>query len=299
MTSDLEGVLVVSIEQAVAAPYLPARLAEAGARVIKIEREEGDFARRYDQAVLGQSAHFVWLNRGKESVCLDLRAPGDRAVLEAMLARADVFIQNLAPGPIERLGFAQGQLRATYPRPITAWISGYGDEGPYRDLEAYDLLVQAEVGLSAITGNAAGPARVGVSVADIACSMTVYQAVSRALIGRQATGRGRHVAVSLFHALADWMNVPYLQHVYGGVTRAPCRPQPSHHRALWRVSVRGWRLGPAVDPERARMAPVLRRNPGSRRSGRRRALRCSPSLARRKPEFPGSDHDDGLVTPSG
>mgnify|MGYP000179605782 CR=1 FL=1 len=218
MAGDLAGLLVISIEQAVAAPYLSARLAEAGARVIKIEREEGDFARRYDQTVHGQSAYFVWLNRGKESVCLDLRAPEDRALLEAMLARADIFIQNLAPGAIDRLGFAQARLRAAYPGLITAWISGYGDEGPYRELKAYDLLVQAEVGLSAITGNAAGPARVGVSVADIACGMTAHQAVLQALIGRQATGRGRHVAVSLFHALADWMNVPYLQHVYGGVT---------------------------------------------------------------------------------
>ncbi|WP_158971445.1 CaiB/BaiF CoA transferase family protein [Chachezhania sediminis] len=224
--SDLEGLLVVSIEQAVAAPYLSARLAEAGARVIKIERPEGDFARGYDDLVHGESAYFVWLNRGKESLCLDLKTPADRAVLEGMLARADVFIQNLAPGAVDRLGFAADRLRARYPGLITVSISGYGDDGPFAARKAYDLLVQAESGLSAITGNAAGPARVGVSVCDIACGMTAHQAVLEALIGRQKTGRGRHVAVSLFHALADWMNVPYLQYAYGG--KAPERQGLSH-----------------------------------------------------------------------
>ncbi|MBU2981807.1 CoA transferase [Lentibacter algarum] len=220
MSGDLEGLLVVSIEQAVAAPYLTGRLAEAGARVIKVERPEGDFARGYDSLVHGESAYFVWLNRGKQSVCLDLRASTDKALLEAMLKEADVFVQNLAPGAIERLGFAPERLRAENPRLITVSISGYGEDGPYRDAKAYDLLIQAESGLSAITGNASGVTRVGVSVADISCGMTAHQAVLQALIGRGVTGKGRHISVSLFHALADWMNVPYLQFAYGGKSPA-------------------------------------------------------------------------------
>ncbi|MGH1331810.1 MAG: CaiB/BaiF CoA transferase family protein [Paracoccaceae bacterium] len=216
MTRDLEGLLVVSIEQAVAAPYLTGRLAEAGARIIKIEREEGDFARDYDNLVHGESAYFVWLNRGKESVCLDLRSASDKAVLSSMLEQADVFVQNLAPGAIERLGFDPEQLRQQNPKLITVSISGYGDTGPFAKRKAYDLLVQAESGLSAITGNMAGSARVGVSVCDIACGMTAHQAVLQALIGRGISGKGRHIAVSLFHALTDWMNVPYLQYAYGG-----------------------------------------------------------------------------------
>lgn len=226
MMDDLEGLLVVSIEQAVAAPYLSGRLAEAGARVIKVERHEGDFAREYDHLVHGESAYFVWLNRGKESVCLDLRDEDDKAVLEGMLQRADVFIQNLAPGAIERLGFSPDRLRQENPRLITVSISGYGEDGPYAKRKAYDLLVQAESGLSAITGNASGSARVGVSVCDIACGMTAHQSVLQALIGRSKTGMGRHISVSLFHALADWMNVPYLQFAYGG--KSPDRNGLTH-----------------------------------------------------------------------
>ena len=216
MQHDLEGILVVSVEQAVAAPYLSSRLADAGARVIKVERPEGDFARGYDSLVHGESAYFVWLNRGKESICLDLKKPADANVLAAIIAQADVFIQNLAPGVIDRLGFAADALRAAHPRLITCSISGYGDDGPYRYLKAYDLLVQAESGLSAITGNAHGSARVGVSVCDIAAGMTAFQAVLQALFARERGGAGRHISVSLFHALSDWMNVPYLQFVYGG-----------------------------------------------------------------------------------
>jgi len=226
MQRDLEGILVVSVEQAVAAPYLSSRLADAGARVIKVERPEGDFARGYDSLVHGESAYFVWLNRGKESICLDLKQPDDAAVLAAMVAQADVFIQNLAPGVIDRLGFGPAALRAKYPRLITCSISGYGDEGPYRELKAYDLLVQAESGLSSITGNEHGSARVGVSVCDIAAGMTALQAVLQALFAREKSGAGRHIAVSLYHALSDWMNVPYLQYVYGGKT--PPRAGLSH-----------------------------------------------------------------------
>ena len=216
MKKDLDGLLVVSIEQAVAAPYLSSKLADAGARVIKVERPEGDFAREYDHLVHGESAYFVWLNRGKESLCLDLKVEEDKQVLSAIIAEADIFIQNLAPGVIERLGFGTEDLRRRYPRLITCSISGYGDEGPLRDLKAYDLLVQAESGLSEITGNEHGSARVGVSVCDIAAGMTAPQAVMQALYARTVTGEGRHIAVSLYHALSDWMNVPYLQYVYGG-----------------------------------------------------------------------------------
>lgn len=226
MAGDLEGITVVSVEQAVAAPYVSGRLAEAGARVIKVERPEGDFAREYDHLVHGESAYFVWLNRGKESICLDLRDAADHALMAAMLAEADVFIQNLAPGAIARLGFDQAKLREAYPRLITVAISGYGDEGPLKDLKAYDLLVQAESGLSQITGTDESLARVGVSVCDIAAGMAAYQAVLQALIGRGATGQGRHLSISLFHALTDWMNVPYLQFAYGG--KEPVRAGLNH-----------------------------------------------------------------------
>jgi len=225
-SNDLEGIFVVSIEQAVAAPYLSSRLAEAGARVVKVERPEGDFARGYDRLVHGESAYFVWLNRGKESVCLDLRQDRGRSVLAAMIAKADVFIQNLAPGAVARLGFDPEVLRKAHPGLITVSISGYGDEGPYRDLKAYDLLVQAETGLSAITGTPEGMTRVGVSVCDIAAGMTAHQAVMQALFARARGGQGRHIAVSLYHALADWMNVPYLQFAYGG--KEPARSGLMH-----------------------------------------------------------------------
>ncbi|UYV36766.1 CoA transferase [Rhodobacteraceae bacterium D3-12] len=224
--ADLSGLFVVSIEQAVAAPYVSARLAEAGARVIKIERPEGDFARGYDQLVQGESAYFVWLNRGKESVCLDLRQADDKALLSKLVSRADIFIQNLAPGAIERLGFAPDRLRAENPRLITVSISGYGEDGPMADRKAYDLLVQAESGLSSITGNETGSARIGVSICDITCGMTAYQSVLEALLARASTGKGRHLSVSLFHALTDWMNVPYLQYTYGG--KMPHRAGLSH-----------------------------------------------------------------------
>jgi crotonobetainyl-CoA:carnitine CoA-transferase CaiB-like acyl-CoA transferase len=215
--TDLSGLLVVSVEQAVAAPYAASRLADAGARVIKIERDEGDFARRYDSAVDGESAYFVWLNRGKESVVLDLKDAADQKVLAAIIAKSDVFIQNLAPGALARIGFDMETLRKRHPRLITCSISGYGEEGPWKHLKAYDLLVQAEAGLAEITGDGESRARVGVSVCDIAAGMTAFQAILQALIGRSITGQGRHIAVSLYHALADWMNVPYLQYAYGGI----------------------------------------------------------------------------------
>lgn len=214
MQNSLEGITVVAVEQAVAAPYASSRLADAGARVIKIERPEGDFARSYDKLVRGQSAYFVWLNRGKESVCLDLRLEADREVLDTLVASADVYIQNLKPGSIEKLGFASGDLRQRFPRLITCDISGFGNTGPYSHLKAYDLIVQAETGLCAITGNQQGPARVGVSVCDISAGMTAHSAILQALYHREISGEGTSIQVSLFDAVADWMNVPVLQNDY-------------------------------------------------------------------------------------
>ena len=213
---DLDGLLVVALEQAVAAPFASGRLADAGARVIKIERPEGDFARGYDHLVKGESAYFVWLNRGKQSVRLDLRRPEDLALVEAMTARADVFIQNLAPGAAARLGLGAETLTTRHPRLIYCSISGYGEDGPYRDHKAYDLLIQGESGLLAINGSPQEPARVGISVADISAGATAHAAILQALFARERTGKGRIVEVSLFHTLADWMNVPYLQARYGG-----------------------------------------------------------------------------------
>ena len=213
---DLEGITVVALEQAVAAPYASSRLADAGARVIKIERAEGDFARRYDSLVNGDSAYFVWLNRGKESICLNLKDEADKTILGAMIASADVFIQNLAPGAVERMGFDPERLCKQHHSLICCSITGYGREGPYRDQKAYDLLVQAESGLCAVNGTEHGAARVGVSVCDIAAGMQSFQAIMQALFARTRTGKGRIIDVSLYHALADWMNVPYLQTRYGG-----------------------------------------------------------------------------------
>jgi itaconate CoA-transferase len=212
----LAGLTVVALEQAVAAPLCTARLADAGARVIKIERPEGDFARGYDRAAAGQSSYFVWLNRGKESVVLDLKQPDDLALVEAMLETADVFVQNLAPGAVERLGLGADVLRRRHPRLITVSISGYGSDGPYRDRKAYDLLIQAETGLASVTGTPEGPGRVGVSVCDIACGLNAHAAVLEALIARGVTGQGRAIEVSLFDSLADWMTVPLLQYEASG-----------------------------------------------------------------------------------
>ena len=214
--SDLEGVLVVSLEQAVAAPYAASRLADAGARVIKVERPEGDFARNYDADAHGYSSYFVWLNRGKESIALDLKQPADLEIFKAMLSKADVFIQNLMPGALDRLGVSMAALREADPRLITSDISGYGASGPFAHMKAYDFLVQAEVGLAQITGAPEEPGRVGVSICDIAAGMTAHAAILQAMVARGRTGQGRAIEVSLFHALADWMNVPYLQHHYGG-----------------------------------------------------------------------------------
>jgi itaconate CoA-transferase len=226
MPGPLSGLLVVSLEQAVAAPLCTGRLAEAGARVIKLERPEGDFARGYDHVVHGESAYFVWLNRGKQSLRIDLKAAADIALLERMLSRADVFVQNLAPGAAARAGFGSQALRERYPRLITCDITGYGEDGPAAGMKAYDFLIQCEAGLASITGTPEGPARVGVSVADIACGMNAHAAILQALIERGQTGKGRGIAVSLFDGLADWMTVPLLHQDYGG--KAPSRAGLKH-----------------------------------------------------------------------
>ncbi|ARP99415.1 CaiB/BaiF CoA transferase family protein [Pseudorhodoplanes sinuspersici] len=215
MTLPLAGLLVVSLEQAVAAPQATCRLADAGARVIKIERPEGDFARSYDDYVHGESANFVWLNRGKESVVLDLAREADKALFAALLAKADIFVQNLKPGAIAKLGFPIAQLRKKHPRLICCSISGYGETGPFASRKAYDLLVQAEVGLASVTGGPEAPARVGFSVADIGAGINAYQAILEALIARGRTGEGAEISVSLFDAMAEWMTVPLLSHEGG------------------------------------------------------------------------------------
>ncbi len=226
MSRPLEGLLVLALEQAVAAPYCSSRLADAGARVVKVERAEGDFARYYDRAVGELSSYFVWLNRGKQSLVADLKRPEDAKLLHAIASRADVFIQNLAPGAAARAGFGSEALRARHPRLITVDITGYGESGEYADMKAYDLLVQAESGLASITGHPAGPGRVGVSVCDIACGMSAHAAVLEALIGRAQSGRGKGLKASLFDGMADWMNVPLMQ--YEGTGKAPERVGLAH-----------------------------------------------------------------------
>jgi len=226
MGQPLDGLLVIALEQAVAAPFCSSRLADAGARVIKIERAEGDFARQYDHVADGESAYFIWLNRGKESICLDIKNGTDNELLHRMLRDADVFIQNLAPGAAARAGFDSARLREQNPSLITLDISGYGASGSYREMKAYDLLVQCETGLASITGAPEQPGRVGVSVCDIACGMYAHAAVLEALVERQRTGCGKGLAVSLFDAMADWMTVPLLHQDYTG--SAPGRVGLNH-----------------------------------------------------------------------
>ena len=222
----LHGVLVVALEQAVAAPYCTSRLADAGARVIKIERAEGDFARGYDHAVHGESSYFVWINRGKESIALDVKRPADRALVGRMLAQADVFVQNLAPGAAERLGFGAADLRARHPRLVTCDISGYGNHGKLTAMKAYDLLVQAESGLVSVSGAPGEWGRIGVSLCDINAGLNALVGIHQALIARQQSGAGSHVEVSLFDSAAELMSVPYLQARYGG--KAPERVGLKH-----------------------------------------------------------------------
>lgn len=216
-----QGLLVVTLEQAVAAPLCSCHFAEGGARVIKIERADGDFARRYDSVVKGESSYFVWANHGKESLQLNIKDPADADLLHSILAEADIFIQNLAPGAIGRAGFDTDELRERHPRLITCDISGYGEDGDYREMKAYDFLVQCESGLVAINGSPKGYGRIGVSICDIGAGMNAVIGIQRALLQRQGTGRGTGVKVSLFDTAADWMTVPLMHAQYGG--RAPQR----------------------------------------------------------------------------
>ncbi|WP_432102264.1 CaiB/BaiF CoA transferase family protein [Streptomyces sp. bgisy091] len=213
----LSGITVVSLEQAVAAPFATRQLADLGARVIKVERPGGgDFARRYDTTVHGQSSYFVWLNRCKESVTLDLKTDQGREILEELLAQADVFVQNLAPGAAARMGLGADELAKRYPSLITCSVTGYGSSGPWADRKAYDLLVQCQTGLVSLTGSAEEPARVGVSVADIAAGMYAYSGILTALFTRATRGSVKAVEVSLFEALAEWMSQPAYYTAYSG-----------------------------------------------------------------------------------
>jgi len=206
----LEGITVIAVEQAVAAPFCSSRLADAGAHVIKVERPEGDFARGYDAAARGQSSYFVWLNRGKDSQVIDLVTREGRGQLENLIAGADVLLQNLKPGSIDRLGFSLERLRKDYPSLICCTISGYGDEGPYAHRKAYDLLIQAESGLASITGGPDGPSRVGLSIVDIATGATAHAAILEALIKRSKSDKGADIRISMFDVMADWLTVPLL-----------------------------------------------------------------------------------------
>src|SRR6201746_1749149 len=206
----LEGLIVVAIEQAVAAPFCSSRLADAGAHVIKVERPEGDVARGYGAAAKGQSSYFVWLNRGKDSAVIDLATKEGRKALEDLIAKADVLLQNLKPGSMDKLGFSLVRLRQDYPTLICCTISGYGDDGPYAHRKAYDLLIQAESGLASITGGRDGPSRVGLSIVDIATGATAHASILEALIARGRSGKGADIRISMFDVMADWLTVPLL-----------------------------------------------------------------------------------------
>lgn len=225
--SPLEGITVVALEQAVAAPLATRHLADLGARVIKVERpNSGDFARQYDTTVHGMASHFVWLNRSKESLTLDIKEHEGRKVLLTLLAQADIFIHNLAPGAVDRLGLTHEQLCKTYPRLIICEISGYGRGGPYSDSKAYDLLIQCETGLVSITGTEDTPSKVGISIADIASGMYAFTSIQTALMVREKTGRGTFIEISMLEALGEWMGYPYYFSEYGG--SEPKRTGASH-----------------------------------------------------------------------
>src|SRR5882757_7054708 len=222
-----EGLSVIAVEQAVAAPFCSSRLADAGAHVIKVERPEGDFARGYDAAAKGQSSYFVWLNRGKDSAVVDLATTEGRAELERLIAGADVLLQNLKPGSMDKLGFSLDRLKTDYPKLISCTITGYGDEGPYADRKAYDLLIQAESGLASITGGPEGPSRVGLSIVDIATGATAHASILEALIGRSRTGQGADIHVSMFDVMADWLAVPLLNSEAGNPPKRMALAHPS------------------------------------------------------------------------
>ncbi|MFF2347649.1 CaiB/BaiF CoA transferase family protein [Pseudarthrobacter sp. NPDC058119] len=212
----LEGITVVSLEQAVAAPFATRQLADLGARVIKIERDTGDFARGYDTKVKGMASYFVWLNRGKESVVLDLKSDEGVTALRQLVAKADILVQNLVPGAVERLGFGPDDALALNPRLVHVSVSGYGKGGPYEQKKAYDLLVQCESGLASVTGTEQDPAKVGVSIADICAGMYAFSGILTALLSRTNTGRGDVLEISMLEAMGEWMSQPYFFAEYGG-----------------------------------------------------------------------------------
>ncbi|MGH6779271.1 MAG: CaiB/BaiF CoA transferase family protein [Bradyrhizobium sp.] len=223
----LEGITVIAVEQAVAAPFCSSRLADAGAEVIKVERPEGDFARFYDAAAKGQSSYFVWLNRGKQSVAIDITTREGREQLEELIAGADILLQNLKPGSMDKLGFSLARLRKDYPTLICCTITGYGDEGPYAQRKAYDLLIQAESGLASITGSAEGPSRVGVSIVDIATGATAHASILEALVARSRTGQGADIRISMFDVMADWLAVPLINSEAGNPPKRMGLAHPS------------------------------------------------------------------------
>jgi formyl-CoA transferase len=223
----LEGITVIAVEQAVAAPFCSSRLADAGAHVIKVERPEGDFARAYDAAAKGQSSYFVWLNRGKDSVVIDLATKEGRAHLEKLIAGADVLLQNLKPGSMDKLGFVLKRLRKDYPKLICCTITGYGDDGPYAHRKAYDMLIQAESGLASITGGPEGPSRVGMSVVDVATGATAHAAILEALFARTRSGEGADIRISMFDVMADWLAVPLLNAEAGNPPQRMALAHPS------------------------------------------------------------------------
>ena len=224
----LEGLLAISVEQAIAGPMCGRLLADAGARVVKVERPEGDFARAYDRLLDGESVYFVWLNRGKESVVCDLAVAEDRALFEALVEKADILVQNLKPGALTKLGLGPEALCARHPRLVACSISGYGDTGPYAQRKAYDMLIQAESGLASVTGSADEPSRVGISIVDITTGHLAYEAILEALIRRATTGTGADIRLSMFDVMAEYMSVPLMQGLAGA-------PQPRiglRHTAL-------------------------------------------------------------------
>ena len=289
MTLPLSGLLVVSLEQAVAAPMCSCRLADAGARVIKIERPEGDFAREYDH-LAQRAVQLFRLAQPRQGIAgaRSRPKPDDKALLERMLAKADVFIQNLKPGAVAKLGFAVDRLRREYPRLIVCSVSGYGETGPYAMRKAYDMLIQAEAGVASVTGGPEAPARVGVSVCDIAAGMNAYEAVLEALIARGRTGEGAAISVSMFDGMADWMATPLLQHEGGS---------PPKRIGLAHTSIAPYgvfktprrRRHPDLDPERPRMAGAGGEGAGRQGAGRRSELRHQRRAgeAARRDRWPG------------
>jgi itaconate CoA-transferase len=271
VTGPLAGVTVVALEQAVAAPFTTRQLADLGARVIKVERPgTGDFARGFDGTVHGQASYFVWLNRGKESIELDIKNADGQEVLSALLRRADVLVQNLAPGAAERAGLGADTLRARHPRLIVCSISGYGAGGPYQHKKAYDLLVQCEAGLLSVTGTPEQPAKAGISVADIAAGMYAYSGVLAALYDRERTGQGTSIDVAMLDALGEWMSQPFYYSVYG---RQPARRTGARHASIapygpYRASAGEVFIGVQNDREWAVLCAEILRRPDLIADGR-------------------------------